>query len=56
MKEFWIHLKNKVEKNFNRRNVLHELGEVVKPHQKDWIRNSLKKEVIKMIEKQPHTL
>lgn len=48
MKEFLAYLKSKVSKNFNKKNILHELGEVVEEKKKNWIRESLKTEVMRM--------
>lgn len=51
-KEFFKYLKGKVEKNFSRNNVLHELGEVIEENKKNWIRDRLKAEVIALIIKE----
>jgi predicted nucleotidyltransferase component of viral defense system len=50
-KEFLKYLKNKIDKNFTRKNVLQELGEVIDENKKIWIKDHLKNEVIKMIDK-----
>ncbi|OGJ44362.1 hypothetical protein A2272_05820 [Candidatus Peregrinibacteria bacterium RIFOXYA12_FULL_33_12] len=49
-KEFLKYLKNKIDKNFTRKNVLQELGEVIDENKKVWIKDHLKNEVIKMID------
>ncbi len=49
--EFLEYLKNKITKNFSRNNVLQELGEVIEENKKIWIKDHLKQEVVKMIDK-----
>lgn len=51
MKKFWKSLKLKIQKEFSRKNVLHELGEMIDIKKKDWIREKLIVESIKLIEK-----
>lgn len=51
IKKFWKSLKLKIKKEFSRKNVLHELGEMVDARKKDWIREKLISEVVKLIDK-----
>lgn len=49
IKQFFKFLEGKVKKSFSRKNVLHELGEMIEDNKKNWIRDKLQISVLDLI-------
>lgn len=49
IKEFFVFLEKKVKKSFSRKNVLHELGEMIEDDKKNWVRDKLQNSVLDLI-------
>lgn len=48
-KQFFRFLEGKIKKSFSRKNVLHELGEMIEDNKKNWIRDKLQISVLDLI-------
>ena len=49
IKDFFILLEKKVKKSFSRKNILHELGEMIEDKKKNWVRDTLQANVLDLI-------
>lgn len=49
IKQFFKFLEGKIKRSFSRKNVLHELGEMIEDNKKNWIRDKLQLSVLGLI-------
>lgn len=47
--QFWKALAKKVKTDFNKRNVLYELGEMIEPNKRAWVRDALQRDTLKLL-------